>query len=365
MPKPFGRNLGGRPVKVSLWQRGRRWWVRYTLRGKRVARPLRDDDGRAVVDQRLADFLRADLEMKLAQDALVEPERESVGDVLEIYLAQGTRSQRTVEELRRVLVTVIARIGGQTASPHRLTVAFVQDWMAEMSRTLRPRTIKHYRSYLRTFCEFLVGRGQLTRNPVDRVRPPKVSKTPPKFLYPEQRDDLVRTARGTDAFPHVLLWAHAGLRVSEGAGLLVRQIDLKKRELNVLGKGSKWRRIPMRRILIKELVPLLKGRKADDIAFPLHLDLPGRGKARRRIEVRGARESLSRWCRRLAKRAGIETPFNVSPHVLRHTFVTLYLMGGGSIFKISKWLGHTTLAITETYGHYIPEIGADEIEVGH
>ncbi|MDD5353049.1 MAG: site-specific integrase [Candidatus Omnitrophica bacterium] len=48
-------------------------------------------------------------------------------------------------------------------------------------------------------------------------------------------------------------------------------------------------------------------------------------------------------------------------HSLRHTFATLALMRGESVWKVKEWLGHSAVTVTEIYGHYTAE---DEIDLG-
>ena len=47
---------------------------------------------------------------------------------------------------------------------------------------------------------------------------------------------------------------------------------------------------------------------------------------------------------------------SLTPHVLRHTFGTRWLQAGGDIFKLSKILGHSTVAVTEAhYAHLLKD----------
>ena len=41
----------------------------------------------------------------------------------------------------------------------------------------------------------------------------------------------------------------------------------------------------------------------------------------------------------------------ITPHALRHTFGTSWLQAGGDIYKLSKILGHSSVAVTEA--HYV------------
>ncbi len=48
-------------------------------------------------------------------------------------------------------------------------------------------------------------------------------------------------------------------------------------------------------------------------------------------------------------------------HDLRHTFAGLFLASGGDIFKLSKILGHSSVAITQhVYAHLHPDAFAED-----
>jgi integrase/recombinase XerD len=51
-----------------------------------------------------------------------------------------------------------------------------------------------------------------------------------------------------------------------------------------------------------------------------------------------------------------EVAKNLRIHDLRHTFAGLFLASGGDIFKLSKILGHSSVAITQqVYAHLHPD----------
>jgi len=58
-------------------------------------------------------------------------------------------------------------------------------------------------------------------------------------------------------------------------------------------------------------------------------------------------------------RAGL--PKQLRLHDLRHTFAGLFLASGGDIFKLSKILGHSSVAITQqVYAHLHPDAFAED-----
>ena len=58
----------------------------------------------------------------------------------------------------------------------------------------------------------------------------------------------------------------------------------------------------------------------------------------------------------LAEGSARATIPSLTPHVLRHTFGTRWLQAGGDIYKLSKILGHSSVAVTEAhYAHLLKE----------
>ena len=57
--------------------------------------------------------------------------------------------------------------------------------------------------------------------------------------------------------------------------------------------------------------------------------------------------SISVSFKRYSRNRGVYKDGSV--HLLRHTFSTLFIKNGGSIYALSKILGHSSIAITENY----------------
>lgn len=54
------------------------------------------------------------------------------------------------------------------------------------------------------------------------------------------------------------------------------------------------------------------------------------------------------------ERCGFQTPGQLT-HVLRHTFASHYMMGGGDILMLQRILGHSSITMTMRYAHLSPE----------
>ncbi len=142
----------------------------------------------------------------------------------------------------------------------------------------------------------------------------------------------------------------AGLRISELSGLHIEDLDLRRGEVRVLGKGRKERVSLLGRPAMDALAtylddvrPVLRARtgtRDDGSVF-----LNARGGA---MGVRGVRLRIDR----LVRLAGL--PEGVSPHTLRHSFASHLLEGGADLRVVQELLGHSSLATTQLYTHVTP-----------
>lgn len=115
-----------------------------------------------------------------------------------------------------------------------------------------------------------------------------------------------------------------------------RQFDQAENKIVQRTKGKKIRRVYLIDEVMKALSPLLQNteqlfRKEDNSTLPPDY-------FRKFI--------LPKAC----IKSGLKV---ISPHVTRHTFASIYLMNGGSLWDLSKILGHSSTTLTEErYAHF-------------
>ncbi len=266
------------------------------------------------------------------------------------------RAERALSpHTRRAYRSDVAQFASFVAgrAPERVLQGDVRGWLASLHAQRHPATLGRKLAALRCFFRLLVREGQVPRDPTQSLSTPRVPKRLPK---PLPVDDCVALAeadppsvgaggeRGLRDRALVELLYGAGLRVGELASLDVRDVDLHRGDVRVLGKGGVERVVPLPAAARAALERYLEPRRGPGLrAQPLFTALRPRAGARARLGVRDVRRIL----KRRALRAGLHE--RVHPHRLRHSYATHLLDMGADLREIQELLGHASLATTEKY----------------
>ncbi len=261
---------------------------------------------------------------------------------------------RTLEAYGRDLARFVRYLTGLgvervSALERRHLTGFIEALAAE---GLAPRSRTRMLVALRRFVRFQLATGRLKVDPSDGIASPRLGRTLPRLLRPEESAALLAAASGEDALAlrdRAMLEAlyGGGLRVSELVDLPRAALDARAGVLRVFGKGRRERLVPLGEPALAAVARYLEAARSELARA-----------ARRPSEAlfltrRGApmtRQHFFERLRQYAVRAGIPRE-RVSPHVLRHAFATDLLEGGADLRAVQAMLGHADLATTQIYTH--------------
>jgi integrase/recombinase XerC len=207
------------------------------------------------------------------------------------------------------------------------------------------RSLARLLSAVRGFYQYLHREGVCVHDPADGLSPPKGERRLPKTLDADRtlqlleggvEDDFI--ARRDQAI--LELFYSSGLRLSELTGLNCEQLDIADGLVQVLGKGSKTRVLPVGSKARAALSEWLKLRALanpqDDAVF---VSQQGRRLGPRAIQLR-------------VKAAGErELGQNLHPHMLRHSFASHLLESSQDLRAVQELLGHSDISTTQIYTH--------------
>ena len=240
---------------------------------------------------------------------------------------------------------------GMPTDPTMVTREYLVEWMRYLQRPCldggqgvsAQTALQRFRSVSRFFI-FLVETDEMTESPMAKMRPPRV---PEKLVDVIKEDDLKKLLKAV-AGPHfesrrdkaiISLFIDTGLRLAEMAGLTIADVDLDDRELVVVGKGRRLRRVPFVRETRSDIQRYLLRRAQHPHAGDDSLWLGKRGQ----LTPNGIYQTIQRRC----EEAGIP---RVHPHAFRHTFAHQYLRSGGAEGDLMRVTGWRSRQMVDRYG---------------
>lgn len=212
------------------------------------------------------------------------------------------------------------------------------------------KSISRKISVLKSLYKFLSREGYVSKNTASSLIFPRLDKKLPNFLSKKEMEDLL-DEKGEIEFTTlekaiIELFYSTGMRLSELIGLKMNNVDLDKKTVKVLGKGSKERIIPFGEYALKAIKNYLQVRDISDIKKSPNLFIDNKGNKLYEMKV----------YRLINKKLSLITEAKKkSPHVLRHSFATHLLDSGADIRAVKDLLGHESLSTTQVYTHVTPE----------
>lgn len=215
---------------------------------------------------------------------------------------------------------------------------------AQTGGNLSSRSVRNYCVDLKTFLTYLHSEEYIG----DFYTKFKLIRAESKIALPLSASEVglldscfnPKSVMGIRNLCMVHLMLDAGLRSNEVRELRVSHIFIDNRQVFIkYGKGNKERVVPMGAQLRKYLWSWFNLNRP----FCKHdYFLTG---ADGRPVTSSALKSLFA---RLRKKTGIE---RLTPHLLRHTFATSYIICGGSVEMLRILLGHSSIETTQKYMH--------------
>lgn len=202
-------------------------------------------------------------------------------------------------------------------------------------------TVNNNLRAVRTFFNCLKRWDILQKNPCDGIAQIRLPDQTPPFLSTEQLQHLVGTMNDQWMKPIVIFAAMTGTRLGEILNLTWDKIDLKNRVVLIQSsvsyqvKGGKVRAIPLNETALEVLSSLAGDREG--LVF------------RGRLGGRANSNHVSATFRKTVRRTHLDKRLHF--HSLRHTFASLLVQNGVSLFHVQKLLGHSSSRVTEMYAH--------------
>ena len=210
-------------------------------------------------------------------------------------------------------------------------------------------TANHYLILVRRMLNLAVKWSLLEKNPasgVDKFREPPhrerylTKEELPRFLKAlDQQEDRLSMAA-------IKLLLFTGCRKGEVLSLTWGNVRLEQGRIQLpVTKNGKSRSVPLN-VKAREVLEGLKAKREED-APDADFVFPSR-----RGAAQGHLEDIRRVFDRVCRAADID---NLRIHDLRHSFASIAVSSGASLYDVQKLLGHSDATMTQRYAHLAEE----------
>lgn len=247
----------------------------------------------------------------------------------ESYLRQQGKAEKTIQSYTGDTSKLFKYLESKGLSfdgcLNRFTIKSYKNHL--INENYEPTTINKKLNSLQSFNEFLIHQGIISEKVVDlgrdRIKIAKGSEKPVE-VYPDELVEklMFHLEKSNNLRDKVVvqLLLLTGVRVSKLCGIKIRDIDFLSHQLKVIGKGGKYREIPLKVELVGTIKQYLLVRRQNRYYQSEYLLLGQRGAL--------GRDAINRVLTRIIKEAKLIQ--KLKPHACRH-YVESYVM-------VSEWL---------------------------
>lgn len=221
-------------------------------------------------------------------------------------------------------------------------------YLAQLRRIgCKNTSVNTYFRAAKVFINYCIDEGYCDLDALRKVKFLKKDNDPVIPLTQNEVDQIDgcyndKTESGLRNLCIIHLMLDAGFRLGDVVSLRTKGINFKLNYLTIKGKGDKFRTVylcpKLKKMLYHYLIQYRAYAPEDDYSVFAKV-----GENEPITET-----SVKMVFARLKRRSGID---RLHPHLLRHTFATSFIIGGGNLEFLRMMLGHSDYATTKMYLH--------------
>lgn len=311
---------------MSVYKRGNVWWIRFQHNGKEIRRPAK------TTIKRVAEEFERQVREELGRVSRGGKQRRTFDEMMFRFNAEHLPTLAPSSQERYLISTehMMTHFSGKYLDQIALG-ALDRFVSARRQAGATSSTVRRDLACLSSAFRSAIGWDWADQNPIKNMDKRRIRIGPPRTRY-LSHEEYAALIDGASPYlkPMIAFAVYTGLRREEQLSLEWDQINYQRREVFLPNtKSGAPRTVPLKPEAITALRSIAR-----------HITSPF-------VFCNGEGERYLRVTRGLAgaaRRAGIE---DLRWHDLRRTCGSWLLQDGVDIFRVSRWLGHKSVAVTE------------------
>lgn len=283
---------------------------------------------------------------------IIEAQPIITGDLLKRFIAFIDAKPRTIETYTRAIKQLLNYFSFKgIRQPQRADIIAFRD---ELKKDHKATTVQNYITATRLFFQWTAQEG-LYPNIADHIKGATISKEHKKdYLTSKQVKAILNsidrgTIQGLRDYAILALMITGGLRTIEVSRSNIEDLravgDSTALYIQGKGKDEKTEYIKIQAQVEEAIREYLKALGTTDQTQPLFTSTSNNSKGER-LTTR----SISGIVKKRLQEAGYNSD-RLTAHSLRHTAVTLSLLGGNSLQEVQQFARHANITTTQIYAH--------------
>ena len=335
---------------MNLYKRGQTWWCKFRVDNKLYQYSCRTRNKNEA--QEIAAALHGDAVREIFNIPKKFKVVKNLKECWEEYLKSLVNAKTTLARKKVAASHFINAFGGMPVS--EITALKIKEYqltrrleIMETKKNLEPdisfRSVNLELSTLSHLFNFCMEKAYIDKNPAAGIKKLYQGKRN-IYLSQEEQDRLISSA-SSHLRPFLAFSMLTGLRKSDALGLKWDDVDLKELAYKAwINKTKKWEIYPLSRAagsILKDM------KKECEYVFSF------RGK--KIVDIKRAFNTA-------VKKSGLSGKAGLTPHALRHIFITRLTEKGVKSKFIRDAAGHMTEEMSERYKHLSPDALRAELD---
>lgn len=264
-------------------------------------------------------------------------DKRHLSELIELWWKKSGQFKRTAKDYRQKLTLLCRELDDPQAN--NISVKLLSEWVqVRLEKGQKETTIRRMAKSLSNVFTVLIDSGDYAgENPVRKLKLPTIKQREMTYLDDRQIAELLDAVKDHSELRKIVnVCLSTGSRWRET--ITLRTSNLSPYRIRFTNtKTGKPRTVPISEELYQDIYPE-KGTKI--FSYDPQLELYD-----------------------ILNKLDFDLPKSQKAHVLRHSFASHFVMGGGDILTLREILGHSDIKQTMTYAHLAPDHLTDAIRL--